>query len=76
MVQQLNKTFDKMARNLNRNKYIKMEWKPLKNVNVRELKDKDTVEEIFECPICANHEKVLYCSGISKIFCSYCGVDL
>lgn len=75
-IEQLNKTFGKMARNINNNKFIKMKWKPLKKVTTKELKDKDTVEEIFECPVCSNHEKVLYCSGVSKIFCSYCGVDI
>lgn len=76
MMDELNKSFGDMARNLNRNKFIKMDWKPLKKVNIYELKGKDTVEEIFECPICGKHEKVLYCAGVSKVYCSYCGVDL
>ena len=76
MFEEINKAFGKMAKNLNRIKYIKMEWRPLRKVGLKELKDKDTVEEIFECPVCAYHEKVFYCSGVSKIYCSYCGVDI
>lgn len=76
ITEELNKVFGNLARDLNRNKFIKMQWKPLKKVNTKELKDRDTVEEIFECQSCGNHEKVLYCSGVSKIFCSYCGVDI
>jgi len=76
MMDELNKTFGNMSRNLNKNKYIKMDWKPLTKVNTKELKNKDTVEEIFKCPVCGNHEKVLYCSGVSKVYCSYCGVDI
>ena len=53
-----------------------MEYKPLEKVNIKDLKENETVEEVFECPTCGNHEKVLYCSGVSKIFCAYCGVDI
>ena len=73
---EINKTFGKMARQLNRSKIIKMDFKPLKSVNIKELRDKDTVEEIFQCKSCEQHTKVLYCSGVSKVFCPYCGVDL
>ncbi|WP_096635764.1 hypothetical protein [Clostridium cochlearium] len=76
MMEEINKMFGKMARSLNKNKYIKMEWKPLEKANTKELKNKDTVEEVFECPVCCNHEKVLYCFGVSKVYCSYCGVDI
>lgn len=75
--EKLNKAFGKMQRSMNRsNGIIKMSFKPLKKVNVKELKEKDTQEESFECSICHHHVKVLYCSGVSKIFCPYCGVDI
>jgi len=76
MIEQLNKSFGDMARKVSQNKYVKMTFKPLKKVNVRELADKDTVEEVFQCNACDNHMKVLYCAGVSKIYCPYCGVDL
>ena len=44
--------------------------------HLKELKDKDTTEEIFSCPMCENHIRVLYCAGVSKVFCAYCGVDI
>ncbi|WP_166246143.1 hypothetical protein [Paenibacillus turpanensis] len=77
-IEQLNKTFGKMARNINRTSkgVIKMDFKPLKTVNVRELKDRDTTEEIFACSCCEQHVKVLYCAGVSKVYCPYCGVDM
>mgnify|MGYP002591330934 CR=1 FL=1 len=53
-----------------------LNYKPLEKVNIKDLKENETVEEVFECPTCGNHEKVLYCSGVSKIFCAYCGVDI
>lgn len=76
-IEELNKAFGKMAKSINRKKgIIKMTYKPLKKVNVRELKEKDTQEVEFQCTICNHHTKVLYCAGASKIFCPYCGVDL
>lgn len=77
MVEELNKTFGKIAKSLNkRNSIIKMDFKPLKKVTVRELAEKDTAEVEFECKQCNHHVKVLYCAGASKIFCPYCGVDI
>lgn len=76
MADKINEMFGKFERSVRNNKFIKVEYKKLKKVNTKELKDKDTVEEVMECPICKNHEKVLYCSGVSKVFCSYCGVDI
>ena len=55
---------------------LKIEAEELKKVNLKELKDKDTTEEIFSCPMCENHIRVLYCAGVSKVFCAYCGVDI
>lgn len=77
MIEQLNKTFGSMQRSLNNSKsFIKMTYKPLQKLNVKELKDKDTTETEFECTCCQRHVKALYCAGSSKIFCPYCGVDL
>lgn len=77
MMDQLNKTFGSMQRSLNKHgSIIKMSFKPLEKVYVKELKDKDTVETEFKCECCNHNMKVLYCAGASKIFCSYCGVDL
>ncbi|WP_352415959.1 hypothetical protein [Oscillibacter ruminantium] len=77
MIEQLNNTFGNMQRSMNQNGgFIKMTYKPLKKVTVKELKDKDTVETEFKCSCCQRHEKALYCAGASKIFCPYCGVDL
>ncbi|WP_258106146.1 hypothetical protein [Christensenella minuta] len=77
MIEELNKTFGKMQRDLARNNgVIKMSYKPLTKVYVKEIEDKDTIETIFECSCCNRHVKVLYCAGVSKIFCPYCGVDL
>lgn len=77
MIEELNKALGKMKRSVNRSKgLIKMTFKPLKRVTVKELKEKDTSEVEFECNSCHHHVKALYCAGASKIFCPYCGVDL
>lgn len=78
MIEELNKSFGKMQRSINRSGrgIIKMKFKPLKKVNVKELKEQDTQEIAFECNSCKHHVKVLYCVGKSKIFCPYCGVDI
>ncbi len=76
-MEELNKAFGKMAKSVNKNKgLIKMTYKPLKKVETKDLKDKDTTETEFKCSCCNRQMKVLYCAGASKIFCSYCGVDL
>lgn len=77
-IEQLNKSFGKMARSINSGGkgIVKMNVKPLKKVNVKELKERDTTEEIFACTTCEYHVKVLYCAGASKVFCPYCGVDI
>lgn len=77
MIEELNKSFGKMARSINRQKsIIKMTYKPLKKVYVKELKNEDSAETEFQCACCNRRVKVLYCAGASKIFCPYCGVDL
>lgn len=77
MVEEINRLFGKMAKAINGQKsLIKMKFKPLKTVTVRELADKDTAEVEFECEQCGRHVKALYCAGASKIFCPYCGVDI
>ena len=76
IIEQLNKSFGKLNRSTKKSKFIQVKYKPLKKVTVKELKDKDTVETIFNCSSCGQHVKVLYCAGVSKIFCPYCGVDM
>lgn len=76
MMEQVNKVFNDLKKSAKRNKFIKVDFKELKKVNLKELKDKDTTEEIFSCPMCENHIRVLYCAGVSKVFCAYCGVDI
>ena len=76
MIEELNKAFGKMARSINRQNIIKMTYKPLKKVYVKELKNTDTTETEFQCACCNRRVKVFYCVGASKIFCPYCGVDL
>lgn len=76
MVEQMNKTFNDFKRSVRSNKCIKVDFKELKKVNLKELKGNDTVEEIFSCPMCKNHIRVLYCAGVSKVYCAYCGVDI
>jgi len=74
--EQINKTMGKMAKSVNKSKVMKMDFKPLKMGNVKELKERDTAEEIFQCKACERREKVIYCVGVSKVFCAYCGVDI
>lgn len=77
MIEELNKAFGKMARSINRQKsIIKITYKPLKKVYVKELQNEDSAETEFQCACCNRRVKVLYCAGASKIFCPYCGVDL
>lgn len=76
-IEMLNKAFGDMSKSINRSKgLIKMEFKPLKKVETRELEDKDTSETEFKCNHCNHRVKALYCAGAAKIFCPYCGVDL
>ena len=77
MVEELNKTFKKIQRSVNRSKgLIKMDYKPLKKVAIKKLTDKDTAETEFKCSCCSRRVKVLYCAGATKVFCPYCGVDI
>lgn len=76
LIEELNKAFGKMSKEINKSKILKMKYKPIKKLNVKNIKTIDTVEEIFECKKCKRHLKVLYCEGMSKIFCSYCGEDI
>lgn len=77
MVEELNKSLGKMTKSINKkNSIIKMKFKPLQKVTVRELAEKDTTEVAFECEQCNRHVKTLYCAGASIIFCPYCGVNI
>ena len=53
-----------------------MDFKPLKKIATKELKDKDTTETEFTCSCCGRRVKVLYCAGAAKVFCPYWGVDI
>lgn len=77
VAEMIDKSFGKLSRSINQsNGIIKMTYKPLKKVAIKELKDKDTVETEFKCTCCERGVKVLYCAGVTKIFCPYCGVDI
>lgn len=77
MIEELHKTLGKMARLVNHRKsIIKMTYKPLKKVYVKDIVTADTTETAFQCTCCKRRVKVLYCVGKSKIFCPYCGVDI
>lgn len=76
MYEEINKTFGKISKNINRSNIIKIKYKPLKRVWVDDIRTEDTVEEQFKCNNCKKHIKVLYCAGKSKVFCSYCGEDI
>ena len=78
MIEQLNKSFKKMSKSVNKSGkgIIKMTYKPLKKVNVKELIGKDTAEVEFACNHCEHHFKALYCVGAAKVYCPFCGVDL
>lgn len=77
LVEELNSCFKKMQKSINKSKgLIKMDYKPLKKVVTKELKDKDTTETEFACSCCSRRTKVLYCAGASIVFCPYCGVDI
>ncbi|MEG2813560.1 MAG: hypothetical protein RSA79_03070 [Oscillospiraceae bacterium] len=77
IIEELNNASKKMSKSINKpHSNIKMTYKPLKKVETKELKDKDTAEVEFKCGHCEHMTKVLYCAGASKIFCPYCGVDI
>ena len=76
VIEAFNSAFNNMKKSINRSsKVIKMEFKPLKKIAVKELVEKDMVEIVFTCS-CDRHVKALSCVGESKIFCPYCGVDI
>lgn len=76
-VEELNKAFGNLQKSFSKSSsMIKITYKPLKKVSIKELNTFDTTEEMFECGACKNHVKVLYASGQSKVFCPYCGVDI
>ncbi len=76
VAERINKELLNLMKNFAGNNAVKVEVKELKKSSLKELKEQDTTEEIFACPLCGNHVKVIYCVGASKIFCAYCGVDL
>lgn len=76
LVEQINKELFNFKKIFAGNDAIKVEVKELKKSSLKELKEQDTTGEIFTSPLCGNHAKVIYCVGASKIFCTYCGVNL
>ena len=78
LIEQLNRSFKKMSKSINRSGHgiIKMKYKPLKKVEMKKLKTEDAAETEFRCSCCDHRVKALYCAGASKIFCPYCGVDI
>ena len=78
IIEQVNNMFGKTAKSVNKSKYQKAKFTPNKPVEVNELREHDTAEEIeiFRCKHCEGHEKVFYSAGKSKVFCAYCGVDI
>ncbi|HBY3283449.1 hypothetical protein KGF51_10600 [Clostridioides sp. ZZV14-6045] len=77
-IEELNKCLKGFKKINFNNKTIKIKstFRPLKKNNIKNLKTEEIVEEIFDCSNCNRHQKVLYCAGKSKVFCSYCGVDI
>lgn len=79
MMEELNKSLGRLQRSVNRSKgliKVKFKYKPLEKVATKDIKDKDTAETEFICSCCNHRVKVLYCAGVSKVFCPYCGVDI
>jgi len=76
VIEQVNNMFGKMAKDMNKSKNLKVKFIPNKPVEVNELREQDTTEEIIQCKHCEGHEKVFYSAGTSKVFCAYCGVDI
>lgn len=73
--EEINKVFGKIAKKLD-SKYVTMSYKPLKNKKVDNIKEVERNDAIFECEKCCKHLKAEQSVGNSKIYCSYCGVDL
>ena len=80
VMEQLDSAFKGMVKGINKTKgkglSMKATYTPSKKVEVPEIREHDTAEEIFQCKACERHEKVIYAAGASKVFCAYCGVDL
>lgn len=76
MHEELNKILGKFAKSTSKNKFVKVKFKPLKPVYIKELRAYESNEDCFECKMCKNHVKVIYCAGSSKIYCPFCGVDI
>lgn len=76
MVESLNNSFKKMCKSTSKKGLIKMEYRPLKKLDTKELTTTDSVESEFVCKSCEHKVKVLHYAGMSKIYCPYCGVDL
>lgn len=76
VIDEINFSFNKSFKKMNRSKHIKAEYKPIKKVNIPNIVITDSPEEEFNCNICGKHVSVIYNAGVSNIFCSFCGVDI
>lgn len=72
MIDALNKSFGSIKSSKN----FKVNFKKIKHNSIAKPSEIDSVEEVFTCEMCGNHEKVLFSAGASKVFCAYCGGDL
>lgn len=72
---ELNKAFKKMTRRVN-NRYVKLTYKPPKNLSVKDIRTITGVEEVFKCKHCSNHVKIDLASGKAKAYCAFCGIDI
>ena len=75
-IQQINNAFGKMAKSMKSNKHVKVNFTADKLLDVDELKTHETVETVYQCKLCEGNEKILHSADVSKIFCSFCGVDI
>ena len=73
--EQIDKMLSDFSKKSN-SKYLKVKHTPAKKQAVLELMSTETEEEIFQCSLCENSQKVFYASGRAKIYCAYCGVDV
>jgi len=73
----LNREFDNMAKEINRKRgVLRMQFKPIEMLPEKKTSDDDTPEGIFSCMACERSVKVHHNTGLSKLFCPFCGVSL
>lgn len=75
-VELINNSLEKTARSINTSGFIKMDFTPLAYHDIKDLAEDESDECEYKCSYCDRHFKVVYCTGESKAYCPYCGVDL